>query len=169
MKTALIEDDVDEASLVAQVLVERGHEVVTLGSAETALAALAGALPDLLVIDLRLPGMDGLELCRRLRAEPGGRDTTILVITGLTNPADLAAALDAGADDYLGKPFSLAELEVRLAVVERLAAAVSARMAAERGQRQTAERLRLVLENLPAAAYMGTSALSYTDFLYVGV
>jgi len=72
MKTALIEDDVDEASLVAQVLVERGHEVVTLGSAETALAALAGALPDLLVIDLRLPGMDGLELCRRLRAEPGG-------------------------------------------------------------------------------------------------
>ncbi len=113
--------------------------------------------------------MDGLELCRRLRAEPGGRDTTILVITGLTNPADLAAALDAGADDYLGKPFSLAELEVRLAVVERLAAAVSARMAAERGQRQTAERLRLVLENLPAAAYMGTSALSYTDFLYVGV
>jgi len=167
MKIALIEDDVDEASLVAQVLVERGHEVVTLGSAETALAALAGALPDLLVIDLRLPGMDGLELCRRLRAEPGGRDTTILVITGLTNPADLTAALDAGADDYLGKPFSLAQLEVRLAVVERLAAAVSARVAAERGQRQTAERLRLVLENLPAAAYMGTSALSYTDFLYV--
>ena len=89
------------------------------------------------------------------------------MITGLTNPADLAAALDAGADDYLGKPFSLAQLEVRLAVVERLAAAVSARVAAERGQRQTAERLRLVLENLPAAAYMGTSALSYTDFLYV--
>ena len=127
----LVEDDPDLRRLLAAVLAERGHRVVACPDAEAAWAARAGEEFPLVVLDRLLPGMDGLALCRRLRALPGGDRPVVLVLTARARPEDLAAVLAAGADDCLAKPFDLGHLEVRLAVAERQARANLDRAAAE--------------------------------------
>lgn len=75
--------------------------------------------PSLIILDLMLPGMNGLELCRRLRREPTTRRTPIIMVTARTSEADVAAGLDLGADDYITKPFSIRELIARVRAVLR--------------------------------------------------
>ena len=84
----------------------------------------------LVVLDWMLPGVDGLELCRRVRAQPGGDRVFLLVTTGRNRRQDLADALDAGADDYVPKPFELSQLEARLTIAERRVAERIARVQA---------------------------------------
>ena len=90
-----------------------------------------------MLLDWVLPGMDGLELCRRVRTRRDGDASVILMITARGAAGDLAAVLDAGADDYLAKPFDIAMLDVRLTVAERHVAAIQARRRAEAALRDT--------------------------------
>lgn len=119
MKSVIVDDDPISRTIIARVLQERGHDVISYAEAETAWADLQQQACDLLVTDWHLPGMDGLELCRRVRSLPAGQHTEILLITADTQADALRLALEAGANDFLSKPFNLPLLALRLTIAER--------------------------------------------------
>jgi two-component system OmpR family response regulator len=123
MRILVVEDEIRLARLLDQGLQEEGFAVDTAGSAEAALDWIASTLYDLVLLDLMLPGMSGIELCRRLRAQ--GNTTPILVLTARDAVPDRVAGLDAGADDYLVKPFAFAELLARIRALARRPAATT--------------------------------------------
>jgi len=131
LRVLLVEDDVDLRALIAEVLEERGHRVLALGDGAAAWEALQAERFPLIVLDLGLPGLDGIELCRRLRALPDGDESVVVVLTARTSTGDLRMVLDAGADDYLAKPFDIGVLDVRLTVAERRVVDVARRRRAE--------------------------------------
>ena len=104
------EDDDDLRELVAMVLEHDGHRVVAVGEGTEALAACSAHSPDLLVLDLSLPGMTGVEICRALRADPVLADVPVLLVTGMARSSGVDEGLAAGADDFMMKPFRPAEL-----------------------------------------------------------
>ncbi len=113
----LVEDDTGIAVPLSRALQREGHEVVVVGDGHTALARADDEEVDLLVLDLGLPGMDGLDICRRLRrVRP---DVPVLMLTARTDEVDFVVGLDAGADDYVAKPFRLAELLARVRALLR--------------------------------------------------
>ena len=131
MKALLVDDSDDVRLLTERELRRRGHEVLACADAEAAWTEYQRERWPLVLLDWLLPGMDGLELCRRMRALPNGDSSVILVITGQDRSEDLVAVLDAGASDYLPKPFTLGVLNVRLAIAERQVAEIAARKRAE--------------------------------------
>jgi two-component system KDP operon response regulator KdpE len=116
MTVLLVEDDRSVSRVVSAALRARGYEVVAVVSGEEALAFAERNLPDIVVLDLGLPDIDGVEVCRRLRAW-----STVPVIVLSADGADerKVEALDEGADDYVTKPFSMPELLARVRVAER--------------------------------------------------
>ncbi|MFN3883699.1 MAG: response regulator transcription factor [Rhodocyclaceae bacterium] len=120
MKLLVIEDDPDLAANLVDHLSQRGHFVDAAADGKTGLHLAATENFDAIVLDLILPALDGLELLRRLR-EDVGRATPVLVLSARDTVEDRIAGLTAGADDYLVKPFALAELEVRLLALVRRA------------------------------------------------
>jgi len=128
MRILVVEDDALVADALCRGLGEAGFAVDHVGSAERAEAALGAENFDLAVVDIGLPGIDGLTLVRRLRA--AGQIVPILILTARDGLADRVDALDLGADDYLIKPFVLPELAARCrALIRRLRSAVSAQLA----------------------------------------
>ena len=118
----VVEDEGAIAELMAINLRHAGHEVTLAASAEQAQAAVDGQLPDLVVLDWMLPGQSGLALARRWRGDERTRALPIIMLTARSEEADKLAGLEAGADDYLTKPFSTNELMARIrAVLRRMA------------------------------------------------
>lgn len=117
MSTVLVvDDDVTVREVVVSYLRAAGHEVVEAEDGESALELAGDRAPDLVVLDLMLPGIDGLEVCRRLR-ERG--DVPVVMLTALGSETDRVVGLERGADDYLPKPFSPRELVLRVDSVLR--------------------------------------------------
>jgi DNA-binding response OmpR family regulator len=113
----LAEDDTGIAVPLSRALQREGHEVVVVGDGHTALTWADQEDIDLLVLDLGLPGMDGLDVCRRLRrVRP---ELPVLMLTARSDEVDFVVGLDAGADDYVAKPFRLAELLARVRALLR--------------------------------------------------
>ncbi|HXQ19968.1 MAG TPA: response regulator transcription factor [Acidimicrobiales bacterium] len=117
MKILVVDDDPAVSGSLERALRLEGYEVETAADGTSALHALALASPDAMVLDLGLPDLDGLEVCRRLRS--AGDDTPVLMLTARDAVNDRVQGLDAGADDYLVKPFALAELLARLRALLR--------------------------------------------------
>jgi two-component system alkaline phosphatase synthesis response regulator PhoP len=117
----IIEDDPDISESLKYNLEREGLPAVVASTGEAGLAAaLSEKEPPLLIIlDLMLPGMSGIELCRRLRREPATRRTPIIMLTAKASESDRVAGLDIGADDYITKPFSVRELLARVRAVMR--------------------------------------------------
>lgn len=116
----LIEDNHDIAAMVGDHLERSGHEVDYAADGITGLHLAVTGEADVIVLDLMLPGMDGLEICRKLRQE-AAKSTPILMLTARDTLEDKVEGLDAGADDYLVKPFEMAELDARLRALLRRA------------------------------------------------
>ena len=120
MSTVLVvEDESAIAELIAINLRHAGHDVTVAANAEQALHAIGGALPDLVLLDWMLPGESGLQLARRWRADSRTRELPIIMLTARAEEGDKIVGLDAGADDYLTKPFSTKEMLARIRAVLR--------------------------------------------------
>src|SRR5512139_832715 len=131
MKILLVEDDAVTRRLLERLLRARGHEVTACNDAESAWEAYQRDRHTLVILDWVLPGMDGLQLCRNIRALRDGDRSLIVLLTARDQPQDLQAVLDAGADDYLTKAVDVPRLNVRLGIAERQATALIQRKAAE--------------------------------------
>ena len=112
----MVEDEADIASAVVARLRSEGHDVEVTGDGLDAVDLVGRVHPDLVVLDLMLPGLDGLEVCRRIQQD---RPVPVLMLTAKDDESDLLVGLAVGADDYITKPFSMKELVARVQVILR--------------------------------------------------
>jgi two-component system response regulator MprA len=124
----VVDDDPSVLRMLARSLGAEGHEVEAAADGGAALAAVERRAPDAVVLDVAMPDMDGLAVCRRLRDR--GLTAPVVLLTARDTVADRVAGLEAGADDYLVKPFAVEELLARLAAIERRGAWHSTALAA---------------------------------------
>jgi len=116
----MIEDDARLAGMVCEYLRQSGYQVAHAGDGQSGMAMLQALAPQLVILDLMLPDMDGLEVCRRIRSLPGALAcTSILMLTAKGDAMDRIIGLEMGADDYLPKPFEPRELLARIRAVLR--------------------------------------------------
>ncbi len=149
-KLLLVEDDQTLRETLAYNLTREGYEVTQAGDGVTALDTARQVRPDLVVLDLMLPGLDGLTVCRTLRRET---NTPIVLLTARSGEVDRIVGLDSGADDYVVKPFSIGELLARLRAVLR------------RGHGESVTKLQagdLTLDLLAHRAFRGGTGLNLT-------
>jgi phosphate regulon transcriptional regulator PhoB len=118
-RVLIVEDERDIRDLVVLHLQRDGYEVTSAGSGEEALARVRQSPPDLVVLDLMLPAMSGLEVCRRIRQEQATATLPIVMLTAKADEVDRVVGLELGADDYVVKPFSPKELLARVRAVLR--------------------------------------------------
>jgi DNA-binding response OmpR family regulator len=122
-RVLIIEDDADIALSIRYAMERDGSHAVTVAAdGEAGLAEARRSLPDLILLDLNLPGMDGTEVCRQLRRDAATGGIPIVMLTARAQEQDRVSGLDLGADDYVTKPFSLKELLARIRAVLRRAA-----------------------------------------------
>jgi DNA-binding response OmpR family regulator len=126
----LVEDDDNLREVLAANLRREGYEVLEASEGEQALAVARNHAPDLIILDVMLPGLDGLSICRILRAEMA---TPIILLTARTGEVDKIIGLESGADDYITKPFSTGELVARIRAVMRRAGDKGSPLLLERG------------------------------------
>ena len=129
-RVLIVEDEQDIAGLIKHTL-ERsgGAEAEIVGSGDAALKAVSARPPDLIMLDLNLPVLGGLEVCRLLRARSDARHLPIIMLTAKSSESDRVAGLELGADDYVTKPFSLRELNARVRAVLRRSTRIDERPA----------------------------------------
>jgi two-component system, cell cycle response regulator len=122
MKVLIAEDDRDSRDLLSWLLTKLGYEVVATENGEQAWEAFQQQMFRIVISDLLMPDSDGLELCRRIRAANVGKYTYIILLTALIGKKDYLEGMEAGADDFVTKPFDPDELKARLRVAERIVA-----------------------------------------------
>ncbi len=131
MKVLIADDDETIQALVRSVVVSLGYEPVEAANGAEAWERFHAERFPLAVVDIEMPDMDGLELCRRIRAADPNHESFILVLTGRSTHDDLGAVLEAGADDYIAKPTSPNNLRARLVIAQRRMEQEAQRRAAE--------------------------------------
>jgi CheY-like chemotaxis protein len=117
MKLLVVDDDEQLRALIATTFAGDAYEIVEAGNAEEALLAARDQHPNVALLDINMPGMNGIDLCRRMKADDELRAIRVVMLTGAARPSAWQEALAAGADSYLGKPFRPGEL---LQVVEQM-------------------------------------------------
>lgn len=122
----VVDDEPHIVELLAMHLRQNGYDSIPAGDGETALARAASERPDLVLLDLMLPGIGGLETCRRLRGDPRTASIPIIMLTAKSEESDKVIGLGVGADDYVTKPFGLRELVARIEVALRHARPIPA-------------------------------------------
>ena len=122
LKILVVEDDTSVRNLITTTLKSNDYRFLSASNGESAIACASSQQPDIVLLDLGLPDLDGVEIIRRIRS---WSQMPIIVISARSEDSDKIAALDAGADDYLTKPFSVAELLARLRVTQRRLAAMN--------------------------------------------
>ena len=115
----VVDDDPAIREMIRLALTRGGHEVVEAGNALDARQAIASRPPDLILLDWMMPGQSGFEFARALQKDPGHRQIPVIMLTARDQEEDKVAALEAGADDYVAKPFSVSELLARIKAVLR--------------------------------------------------
>jgi two-component system phosphate regulon response regulator PhoB len=115
----VVEDEADIQELIAYNLRKEAYRVTAVGDGEQAVKAAEAVRPDLLVLDLMLPGLGGLEVCKRLKRNPDTEDIPIIMLTARSDEVDIVTGLELGADDYITKPFNLKVFLTRVKAVLR--------------------------------------------------
>ncbi|HLX33998.1 MAG TPA: HD domain-containing phosphohydrolase [Candidatus Limnocylindrales bacterium] len=124
-RVLVVEDDVANRALLTHLLTRAGYEALAVSDGRDGLRAALEDHPSLVLLDVELPGMNGFDVCRALRADPRTVALPIILLTGRSSGGDVVAGLDAGADDFLRKPYDQAELMARVRSVLRLADAMA--------------------------------------------
>ena len=119
--TVLVADDTESVrTLFSQLLASDGYRVLTVADGDAALEAAQRHRPDVLLLDVHMPGADGIEVCRRVKSAPETRLTPVILITGLADSAERIEGIEAGADDFLTKPINPHELRARVRALSRM-------------------------------------------------
>ncbi len=116
-RVLVVDDDRDIRELVSRKLSRAGHAVTSVPDGAAALAAVRTEVPDIVVLDVSMPGLSGLDVCRALRTDPATATVPVILLTARVQNGDVANGFAAGADDYVVKPFSPRELVNRVAAV----------------------------------------------------
>ncbi|MEA4877523.1 MAG: response regulator transcription factor [Aminobacterium sp.] len=154
----IVDDEKGIQDIVSQALKRRGYETLVASDGDTALDLAFASRPDLIILDLMLPRMDGWEVCRRLKSNKETATIPIIMLTARRGEMDVVEGLELGADDYMKKPFSLAELVARVGVLQR-------RNQTSQEMRQiTNKELALDLESQSVTLREKTLDLSPTEF-----
>ena len=173
MRVLVADDDELMRELIVAVVEAQGHAVESFADGEAIWAAFSAAPAALVVLDWQMPGADGLEVCRRIRAHAEGAHAYLIVVTARSGSQHLDAVLDAGADDYLSKPVSPEDIVARLRIAERRMEIAAARRTAE-SELQRARYLAGIGElslaiqheiNNPLAALLANSSLVSSGIL----
>ena len=120
-KIIVVEDEADILDVIEYNLTREGYKVLGFRDGEQGLEAIRGEEPQLVLLDLMLPGIDGIEICKKVKEDPVTRDVPVIMITAKTEESDVVLGLGVGADDYVSKPFSPKELVARVKAVLRRA------------------------------------------------
>ncbi|MBC7249880.1 MAG: response regulator transcription factor, partial [Anaerolineae bacterium] len=115
----VVDDDVYVADTMQRSLQKRGHEVLTAYNGIEALGLIQQQIPDLIILDISMPRMNGIEVCRRLRSDARTKSIPIIFLTARSMIEDKIEGFEAGADDYITKPFDIQELELRIKAILR--------------------------------------------------
>lgn len=115
----VVDDNEDNANIIRDYLESRGYRITVAYNGDEAMTMFDSAKPSIVLLDVMMPGRDGWQVCREMKASPMGRDVRVIMVTALQDWMDKRQALETGADDYVEKPFELAQLA---SVVERNAA-----------------------------------------------
>ena len=148
----VVEDDTSTLKCMSAILTKAGYQVRPAGNGKLALRSVRPKLPDLILLDVRMPGMDGVEVCRRLKADPGTRDVPVIFISALGETDLKVKALEAGGIDYVTKPVQPSEVLARISAhlnmhrMQRRLAVQSEELLAEIEERKRVEQERLHLE-----------------------
>lgn len=118
-KILVVDDEENIADFISRALRQQGYKTLCAYDGDNALFLIGEELPDLVILDLMLPLMDGWEVCRRAKSDAKSKDIPVLMLTARSSPEDVVQGLDLGADDYMRKPFSLDELLARVRVLLR--------------------------------------------------
>ena len=164
----VVEDELAIAELIAIHLRHAGHEVVLAADGATAQARVDARLPDLVLLDWMLPGQSGAQLARHWRSQARTRELPIIMLTARAEEADKVAGLDAGADDYLTKPFSPRELMARIRAVLRRKAPQTLDVAVELGGLKldpATRRVTRAVEGEPVELKLGPTEFKLLHFL----
>ena len=128
----LVADDTDSVrALFQKLLTADGHEVISVEDGIEALDAIQRHRPDVILLDVGMPGLDGIEVCRRLKSDPETRLTPVVLVTGLSDLSDRIKGIEAGADDFLSKPVHPHELRARVVSLSRMKQLIDALDSAE--------------------------------------
>lgn len=153
MEILIAEDDKTSRDLLAAVLRQAGHEVLETEDGEAALAVLSGAAsPRLAILDWMMPGMDGLDVVRRIRGLETVVQPYLMMLTSKGSTESIVSALEAGANDYLVKPFRAAELRARVEVGRRLVVAQDALLEKNRQLQQAIDEIETLRGIIPICA-----------------
>jgi len=159
-KILVVDDEADILELVRYNLEREGYDVATVETGESALKEAGRRMPDLILLDLMLPEMDGLEVCRSIKADSKTRHIPVIMLTAKGDESDIVAGLEIGADDYITKPFSVKVLLSRVKAVLRRSAE------SQSEEDETISRNRLVINRgRREVLYNGKSVdLTFTEF-----
>lgn len=150
MRILIAEDDITSRVLLKHMLAEWGYEVLVTKDGNEAWEALkAEDAPRLALLDWMMPGLDGVEICRKVRQLDVSNPTYIILLTSRSGKKDIVAGLEAGANDYIGKPYETDELRVRVKVGERVAALQSALAEQVHSLREALEHVKTLQGILP--------------------
>ena len=161
MKILIVDDEKDIVDLVAYNLEKEGHEVLKAYDGERAIQSIRSKGPDLVILDLMLPGIQGLEVCKRLRQDPSTAVIPIIMLTAKGDEIDKVLGLEVGVDDYITKPFSLKELMARVKALLRRA---DVRKAPDKAETFEFKGLRIDLKSYEVTVNGRNVNLSPTEF-----
>ncbi len=167
MRILLVEDDFATLSFLETLLQGRGHKVMACDNGESAWEVFQKNYFDVVLLDVGLPGIDGLELCRMMRKLPRGDEGVILILTAYRESATLEVALAAGADDYLVKPFDTEFLDVRFRIAEQWVKIHRARTRAEEALKESKDQLQAFIAASPDSVFIVDEDGKYLDILTV--
>ena len=165
MRVLIVEDEASLRMLFSELVAERGHEVIAVPDAESALIAFERDDPPLIISDWQMSGMTGVDLCRLIRARPHGGEPFILLVTGRDKMSDLEAALNAGADDFVVKPTTPNAFRMRVAIAERSITQRQSKRRADTALIASEQRFAAVFRKSPAAI----SLIRAEDFVFLDV